>query len=96
VVGPVTEGECGFVFNQFSPNGDGTNDLLVINCIELYPNNFLEVYDRYGNKVFAANNYGNTWNGTGNNGNLPKGTYFYILDLGDGSEVRKGWIQSIR
>jgi gliding motility-associated-like protein/uncharacterized repeat protein (TIGR01451 family) len=96
VVGPVPEGECGFVFNQFSPNGDGTNDLLVINCIELYPNNSLEVYDRYGNKVFAANNYGNTWNGTGNNGNLPKGTYFYILDLGDGSEVRKGWIQIIR
>ncbi len=40
--------------------------------------------------------YDNTWDGTRNNTELPKGTYFYILDLGDGSEVRKGWIQIIR
>lgn len=88
--------ECGFLFNQFSPNGDGTNDLLRINCIELFPNNTIEIYDRYGNKVFEARGYDNTWDGTGNNGDLPKGTYFYILDLGDGSEIRKDWIQIIR
>ncbi|MEH6682440.1 MAG: gliding motility-associated C-terminal domain-containing protein [Sediminicola sp.] len=96
VVGPKLDDECGFVFNQFSPNGDGTNDLLVINCSEQFPNNSLEVYDRYGNQVYSANGYDNSWDGTGKNGNLPKGTYFYILNLGDGSEVRKGWIQIIR
>ncbi|MGB5820618.1 MAG: gliding motility-associated C-terminal domain-containing protein [Saonia sp.] len=89
--------ECGFLFNQFSPNGDGINDFLVINCIqEEFPNNTFEVYDRYGNEVFSVNGYDNSWDGTGENGELPKGTYFYILNLGDGSEVRKGWIQIIR
>ncbi|MGB5667824.1 MAG: gliding motility-associated C-terminal domain-containing protein, partial [Maribacter sp.] len=90
--------ECGFLFNQFSPNGDGTNDFLIINCITNpeYADNSLEIYDRYGNQVFAARSYDNTWDGTRNNNELPKGTYFYVLDLGDGSEIKKGWIQILR
>jgi gliding motility-associated-like protein/uncharacterized repeat protein (TIGR01451 family) len=90
--------ECGFLFNQFSPNGDGTNDFLIINCITNteYVDNSLEIYDRYGNQVFATQGYDNTWDGTRNNTDLPKGTYFYVLDLGDGSEIKKGWIQIIR
>ncbi|MET6992082.1 Calx-beta domain-containing protein, partial [Sediminicola arcticus] len=95
-VTPRSSNEPGFIFNQFSPNGDGINDLLRINDIQDYPNNILEIYDRYGNQVYSKANYDNTWNGEGKNGELPKGTYFYILDLGDGSEVRKGWIQIIR
>ncbi len=93
---PRSTEECGFLFNQISPNADGINDTVFINCITDYPNNTLQIFDRYGNEVFSANGYDNTWMGTGKNGDLPKGTYFYILDLGDGSEVRKGWIQIIR
>ncbi|MBT8223664.1 MAG: gliding motility-associated C-terminal domain-containing protein, partial [Eudoraea sp.] len=93
---PRSSSECGFLFNQFSPNNDGINDLLTINCIEDYPQLSIEIYDRYGNQVFAASPYNNDWDGTGKNGQLPKGTYFYILDLGDDTEVRKGWIQIIR
>ncbi len=93
---PRSSSECGFLFNLFSPNNDGVNDLLVVNCIEDYPQNSLQIYDRYGNQVFSAAPYNNNWDGTGNNGQLPKGTYFYILDLGDDTEVRKGWIQIIR
>lgn len=88
--------DCGVVFNQFSPNGDGINDLLTISCIDLFPNSSLEVFDRYGNNVFTAKQYDNSWDGTGKNGQLPKGTYFYILDLGQGIDVKKGWIQIIR
>ncbi|MDX1314113.1 MAG: gliding motility-associated C-terminal domain-containing protein, partial [Eudoraea sp.] len=90
--------DCGFLFNQFSPNGDGTNDVLRINCLEQYPNNSLEIYDRYGNQVFSIRGMtiGNTWDGTRDGEQVPEGTYFYILDLGDGSEVTKGWIQLIR
>ncbi|WP_298502137.1 gliding motility-associated C-terminal domain-containing protein [uncultured Maribacter sp.] len=90
------EADCGFVFNQFSPNGDGTNDFLKVQCIEQYPLNRLQIYDRYGNLVHAVTRYANNWEGEGNDGQVPDGTYFYILDLGDGTEVRKGWIQLIR
>ena len=81
---------------MFSPNGDGVNDALLLVDAPSFPNNRLQIYDRYGNEVFVANGYNNTWEGTGDNGNLPKGTYFYILDLGDGSEITRGWIQIIR
>ncbi|MDE3741460.1 Calx-beta domain-containing protein [Maribacter polysaccharolyticus] len=97
-VGLSTNNEPGFVFKMFSPNGDGINDYLFINDITdpEYANNTLEIYDRYGNQVFATKGYDNTWDGTRKNEQLPKGTYFYVLDLGDGSGVQKGWIQILR
>lgn len=95
----VRESDCiapGTICNLFSPNGDGVNDFLILVDHLNYPNNLLQVYDRYGNEVFRQSAYDSTWDGRGKNGNLPKGTYFYILDLGDGTEVTKGWIQIIR
>ncbi|MBO0591855.1 gliding motility-associated C-terminal domain-containing protein [Cellulophaga sp. E16_2] len=90
------DSECGVLFNQFSPNSDGINDFLTISCLENYPNNSIEIFDRYGNQVYKAVRYQNNWNGTGKNGDLPKGTYYYVLNLGDGSPITKGWIQIIR
>ena len=95
----VSQSECvdmGTLCNLFSPNGDGVNDTLILVGHQNYPSSRLEVFDRYGNLVFEADGYNSTWDGTGTNGNLPRGTYFYLLNLGDGSEVIKGWIQIIR
>ena len=97
----VNQSPCqdpGTLCNIFSPNGDGINDTLVfIDPNNEYPNNMLEVFDRYGNSVFEMQSYDSSWDGTGSSGDLPKGTYFYILDLaGDGTEIVKGWIQIIR
>ncbi|MEL6975639.1 MAG: Calx-beta domain-containing protein, partial [Bacteroidota bacterium] len=86
----------GTLCNIFSPNGDGINDTLKLVGDSTFPNSSLEVFDRYGNSVFQMNNYDSTWDGTGNDGELPKGTYFYVLNLGDDSEPQKGWIQIIR
>ncbi|RKN79553.1 Ig-like domain-containing protein [Ulvibacterium marinum] len=93
-----TEADPGFVFNQFSPNGDGTNDFLKIRDVGTFTNTSLEIFNRYGNQVFATSNMqdDNVWDGTWKNEQAPDGTYFYILDLGDGSQPRKGWIQLIR
>jgi|GEM_PF-866290 len=87
-----------FIPEGFSPNGDGVNDLYVIRGLENYPANTLTIFNRWGNKVFEAKPYDNTWDGTNKFGlhigseQLPTGTYFYLLDLGDGSEVVKGYI----
>ncbi len=95
---PNVEEGCLVVLNLFSPNGDGVNDFLVVNCLEDYPgiNVSLEIFDRYGASVYSNPSYDNTWDGTGNSEDLPKGTYFYILDLGEGFEVQKGWIHFLR
>ncbi len=96
----VNRSQCedvGTICTIFSPNGDGINDALTLVGHEQFPNNTFEVFDRYGNSVFQMNGYDSSWDGTGKNGDLPKGTYFYILDLnGDGSDVVKGWIQIVR
>jgi gliding motility-associated-like protein len=82
----------------FSPNGDGINDFFVIRGIDRYPNNNFQCFNRWGVKIYEANNYQNTWDGTLVKGlhigtdQLPVGTYFYILELGDGSSVYKGTI----
>src|SRR5690606_36611466 len=96
----INQSQCvdpGTLCNIFSPNGDGVNDQLVLVGHERFPQNRLEIFDRYGNRVFGMDGYNSTWEGTGKNGELPKGTYFYILDLlGDGTQVAKGWIQIVR
>lgn len=85
----------------FSPNGDGIGDLWVIKNLFLYPNNTVKIFNRWGNEVYAARPYTNNWNGTAQTGvnagaQLPEGTYWYILDLGDGSEPRRGYVYLTR
>lgn len=67
-------------FNNFlSPNGDGMNDLLVIEQIERYPNNMLRVYDGSGNEVLRQANYQNDWDGSYKGKPLPAGAYVLVL-----------------
>jgi len=97
-VNVVTEADPGFVFNQFSPNGDGVNDFLVIRDIATFPGNSIRIFNRYGQQVFEASDLreDEIWDGNDNGKQVPKGTYYYILELGPDQEVAKGWIQLIR
>lgn len=87
-----------FIPDGFSPNGDGINDLFVIRGILSYPNNSFVIFNRWGNRVFEASPYQNTWDGRSTIGvriggdELPVGTYFYVLDLKNGSAIYKGTI----
>ncbi|RLD25901.1 MAG: hypothetical protein DRI54_03925, partial [Bacteroidetes bacterium] len=81
----------------FSPNGDGINDYFEILDVEKYPNAKLTVYNRWGAEVYHSNHYSNDWDGRATNtlfGSdvLPAGTYFYILELGNGSEPYTGYV----
>ncbi|RLD24046.1 MAG: hypothetical protein DRI54_06600, partial [Bacteroidetes bacterium] len=68
--------------NGFSPNGDGINDLFVINGIENTRGNRLVVFDNWGDVVFEANDYQNDWDGKKRNGaDLPSDTYYFILTI---------------
>ncbi|MAZ27364.1 MAG: hypothetical protein CL868_09855, partial [Cytophagaceae bacterium] len=94
--------ECLKVFNEFSPNDDGKNDTFFVRCIEKYPNNHLEIYNRDGSLIYETDSYKNGWGGTSNqagfagSGRIPSGTYYYVLDLRDGSEVLTGWVYIAR
>ncbi|MEM6523821.1 MAG: gliding motility-associated C-terminal domain-containing protein [Bacteroidota bacterium] len=81
------------IYNAVSPNGDGKHDYLELENILNYPSNRLIIYDRWGNKVFEVSGYNNStilFNGMGNtNGaeELPAGTYYYLLELGEGTRL---------
>ncbi len=93
----ILVGKGGFIiYNTFTPNGDNVNDFWVIDNIEQYPNNIIEVYNRNGHKVFETTNYQNDWDGKYFGNNLPAATYYYIIDLGNGTEVHKGNVTIIR
>ncbi len=85
----------------FSPNNDGTHDVLVIQGLNDYPEAELKIFNRWGNLVYEASPYNNDWDGTKNVGlpspdgssDLPAGTYYYVLDLKDDLiENKVGWV----
>ena len=77
-----------YVPNTFTPNEDGYNDYWEILNISRYPSAKVNVYDRWGQKVFNVVGYTNDkrWDGTNRGLKLPASTYFYVIDLQTGSD----------
>lgn len=77
------------VYNHFTPNGDGTNDTFFIQNLRSYPNFNLLIYNRWGKLVWEGNINSPDWDGKSNQsgviskGDLPEGTYYYVLNLND-------------
>ncbi len=82
--------------NAFTPNGDGINDTWEIKYLDTYPNATVEVFNRYGTKVYYSNGYGVPWNGKSNGGDLPVGTYYYIINPNSGRKPLTGYLSIIR
>jgi gliding motility-associated-like protein len=82
--------------NVITPNGDGFNDTWRITNVNLFPKNKLIIVNRWGDIVFQSEYYNNDWEGRFGNGYLPDGTYYYILDLGEGWGIFKGDVTIIR
>ena len=80
------------IYNGFSPNNDGLNDVFFIQGVESYPNNVLCIFNRWGNQVFRQEGYANGWGGEWETSIVPSGTYFYVFDNGEG-EVYSGYVQ---
>ena len=77
------------IYNGLTPDGDGLDDVFKIAGIEYYPNNSVEIYNRWGVLVYDIQGYDNqdrSFKGVSEGrttikqlDNLPDGTYFYIL-----------------
>ena len=82
------EEDC-VIFNAITPGDDGMNDLFKIECAELFPNNTVTIFNRWGVKVFERDGYNNddvAFKGVSEGRvtlkpyeELPTGTYFYII-----------------
>ena len=80
------------VYNAMSPNGDGLNEIFMIDGITCYPNNNVQIYNRWGTKIYDENGYNNadvSFKGDSENkltlgsDKSPGDTYFYVLKYKD-------------
>ncbi|MDZ7880694.1 MAG: gliding motility-associated C-terminal domain-containing protein [Saprospiraceae bacterium] len=88
----VVKKDALMVFNAFSPNNDGVNDVLTVEGLEKNKVTTLSVFDAKGREVYQTQNYKNDWNGTKEGRHLPEGTYFYTFADGSGQNYT-GYIQ---
>jgi gliding motility-associated-like protein len=80
--------------NTFTPNGDGINDTWQMDALGAYDNAITQVFNRYGTIVYNTKGYTKAWDGTYNGKRLPPGTYYYKIDLKNGT-IYSGWVQII-
>jgi gliding motility-associated-like protein len=84
---------CGTVFipDAFSPNGDGQDEVFLVygNCITSLS---MQIFDRWGNKVFETTSQASGWDGSYNGSMMNTGTYIYqasyTLNTGETDKVK--------
>ena len=92
------QAEC-IATTVITPNGDGENDNFYISCVEdptQNPDNVLVVYNEWGDEVFSAAPYDNTWEGTWEGSELPDGTYYYLFKANANAGEQRGFITIYR
>jgi gliding motility-associated-like protein len=76
-----------------SPDGNGSNDFFDLRLMDVKK---LDVFNRYGIKVYEQSNYSDQWKGQTDNGQeLPSATYYYVIEFNNGKS-KTGWIYLIR
>lgn len=98
-VGIEADEICNLIFfSGYTPNGDGTNDVWVIENIEQFPDNVVKIFNRFGDEVWSGEGYDNTnvvWEGFNNGGEqLGDATYFYVAEVN--GKIYKGWVELTR
>ena len=82
------------VSQLITPGSFGSESTWKIINIENFPNSRVSVYNRNGHLVFRKKAYQNDWNGlfqeTGKL--LPAGPYYFIVEIIQTGELKKGWL----
>lgn len=97
---PSSDQICITAYSAFSPNGDQNNDYWHIDNIELYPDALVEVFNRWGDRVYSTKKYINAWEGAWQgiyeNNPLPSATYYYVITLNNEEEPIAGTVTIVR
>jgi gliding motility-associated-like protein len=92
--------DCSIIIpTAFTPDYDQVNDTWELENIDnIYPNNVVSVYNRFGNKVYESKpGVYNTmpWDGTHQGNELPVASYYFIIEYNDNSTENKTGIVTI-
>lgn len=78
--------------NAFSPNGDGVNDLWNVAGLDSYLDADILIFNRFGSIIFRSKGYKEAWDGKYLGNALARGTYYYSIDLNNGTQLYSGSI----
>lgn len=76
--------------NAFSPNGDGVNDSWNIAGLNSYPDADILIFNRFGAILYQSKGYQEPWDGKYQGTAIPSGTYYYSIDLNNGTKTYSG------
>lgn len=80
----------------FTPNDDGINDIWEWPDVEQYANSSLTIFNRAGQKIYEADSYDNSWDGTSSGRPLQSDAYYYVIRSQGGGGDIKGAVRIIR
>ncbi len=69
------------ITSGFTPNGDGKNDLWQIDYLNAFPDCTVEIFNRWGDRLFNSTGYTTPFDGKFKGQDLPVGTYYYVINI---------------
>jgi gliding motility-associated-like protein len=84
------------IYNTFTPNGDRFNDTWGVPEIRFYEGARISVYEKGGARVFYTENPDVRWDGTYNGKEMPVGSYYWVIQLEETGETRRGIVNLLR
>lgn len=88
-----------YVPRVFTPNNDGTNDVLRPILVGIAQFHYLSIYNRWGNLIFTTQDANQGWDGTFRGVPQPVETYLWIgegIDVNGKKIVQRGMVSLVR
>jgi gliding motility-associated-like protein len=85
----VADGPYLTVPNAFTPNSDGTNDFFKILAAGYKKLNYIRIFNRWGQEVYASSDFRRGWDGQFQNRDCEVGTYFWVVSAVDTDNKEK-------
>jgi gliding motility-associated-like protein len=84
------------ITNAYTPNGDGANDAWGVPELRFYEGVRIQIFDQGGNRVFYSENPDIRWDGTFEGKAMPVGSYYWVIEILETGEMRRGMLNLIR
>jgi gliding motility-associated-like protein len=84
------------ITNAYSPNGDGANDAWGVPELRFYEGVRIQIFNSGGSRLFYTENPDIRWDGTYNGKEMPVGSYFWVIEILETGEMRRGMLNLIR
>ncbi|MDF2158552.1 invasin domain 3-containing protein [Algoriphagus sp. CAU 1675] len=82
--------------NTFTPNGDGYNDDWGVRELLYYSNVKIQIFEKSGDRLFITTDPSVRWDGTYKGKDVPAGSYYWVIEIGETKESRRGILNLLR